>query len=140
MTVEDHFREAYREGSTPWDIGEADFNLVQAVTTLPISPCKALDIGCGTGDNAIWLCQQNFDLIGIDVSEIAIEKATEKAAEANVSCRFAVLNILKSHVDGAPSALPLTGGASIHWLLRVNGRHLPNRSAAIWKMAAYGSV
>lgn len=77
-------------------------NLVHAVTTLPIAPCKALDIGCGTGDNAIWLSAQNFDVLGLDASEIAIEQAREKAAKANVACTFAVLNILKSHVDRAP--------------------------------------
>jgi SAM-dependent methyltransferase len=102
MSVEDHFREAYREGSTPWDIGKPDFNLVQTVTTVPVAPSKALDIGCGTGDNAIWLAQRDFDVIGIDISEIAIEKARAKAAKANVTCTFAVLNILKTHVDGAP--------------------------------------
>ena len=72
------------------------------MTTTPIAPCKALEIGCGTGDNAIWLSQQNFTLVGVDSAEIAIEKAREKAAKANVTCAFAVLNILKTSVDGAP--------------------------------------
>jgi methyl halide transferase len=102
MSVEEHFLQAYREGSAPWDIGKPDFNLIQTITATPVGPCKALEIGCGTGDNAIWLAQQNFDVIGIDFSEIAIEKAKEKAAKANVTCTFAVLNILKSHVDEAP--------------------------------------
>ena len=101
MSAEDRFSERYREGSAPWDIGKPDFNLVQAVTTLPIDPCRALDIGCGTGDNAVWLSQQGFQVVGVDASEIAIEKAREKAAQANVTCTFAVLNILKSHVEGA---------------------------------------
>jgi SAM-dependent methyltransferase len=102
MSVEDHFRQAYKEGSTPWDIGKPDFNLVQTVTTLPIPPCEALEIGCGTGDNAIWLSQHGFQVVGLDASEIAIEKAKEKAANAGVSCSFFVLDILKSHVEGAP--------------------------------------
>src|SRR5215475_7959965 len=115
MTVEDHFRESYREGSTPWDIGKADFNLVQTVTTAPVAPCKALEIGCGTGDNAIWLAQRNFDVIGIDISEIAIEKAKEKAAKANVTSTFVVLNILKTHVDGAPFGFAFDRGC-VHTL------------------------
>ena len=103
MRDEEHFREAYKEGSTPpWDIGRADFNLLQTVTTRPIPPCKALEIGCGTGDNALWLAEQNFEVVGVDFSEIAITKAREKAAKANVTCMFAVLNFLKTHVDGAP--------------------------------------
>jgi SAM-dependent methyltransferase len=102
MVVEKHFKERYEAGDTPWDIGKPDFNLIQSVTTMPINPCKALDIGCGTGDNAIWLSQQNFHVIGIDTSEIAIEKAKEKALKANVKCTFIVADILTDHVEGAP--------------------------------------
>jgi len=102
MTPEDRFNEHYKEGSAPWDIGKPDFNLIQTVTTTPIAPCKALEVGCGTGDNAIWLSQQHFTVVGVDASEIAIEKARDKAAKTNASCTFAVLNIFKSHADGAP--------------------------------------
>jgi methyl halide transferase len=61
-----------------------------------------VDIGCGTGDNVIWLSQQDFTVVGVDAAEIAIEKAREKAARAKVQCTFAVLNILNDQVDGAP--------------------------------------
>jgi SAM-dependent methyltransferase len=110
MTVEDRFNEHYKEGSAPWDIGKPDFNLIQAVTTTPIAPCKTLEIGCGTGDNAIWLSEQHFTVIGVDISEIAIEKAREKAANANVTCKYAVLNVLKSHIEGAPFAFAFDRG------------------------------
>jgi SAM-dependent methyltransferase len=73
MTVEKRFKERYQAGDTPWDIGKPDFNLIQAVTSTAIRPCKALELGCGTGDNAIWLSQQNFQVLGIGTSEIAIE-------------------------------------------------------------------
>jgi 2-polyprenyl-3-methyl-5-hydroxy-6-metoxy-1,4-benzoquinol methylase len=66
MTVEDRFKGRYEAQDTPWDIGQPDFNLIQVVTTTPIKPCKAIDIGCGTGDNAIWLAQQGFTVAGID--------------------------------------------------------------------------
>ena len=69
---------------------------------MPIAPCRALDTGCGTGDNAVWLSQQNFHVVGIDTSEIAIEKAKEKAARTDITCAFLVLDILKLHVEGAP--------------------------------------
>ena len=102
MTVERRYKERYEARDTPWDIGRPDFNLTQTVNATPIEPCRALDIGCGTGDNAIWLSKQNFHVLGIDTSEIAIEKAKEKALKANVKCTFMVIDILTDHIEGVP--------------------------------------
>lgn len=102
MTAEEHFKKRYESGDTPWDIGKPDFNLIQTVTTMAIEPCKALDIGCGTGDNSIWLSQKNFQVIGIDISEIAIQKAIDKASKANVKCTFIVVDFLTNKIAGAP--------------------------------------
>lgn len=102
MTIAKRYQERYETGDTPWDIGKPDFNLIQTVTSKGIRPCKALDIGCGTGDNSIWLCQQNFQVIGIDTSPQAIQKAIAKAAQANVQCTFLVLDFLADKISGAP--------------------------------------
>jgi len=102
MAEEDRFKQRYRSGNTPWDIGRPDSNLIQTVNALPVKPCNALDIGCGTGDNAIWLSQQGFQVAGIDSSEVAVEKAREKASKANAQCAFRVADILKGRVEGAP--------------------------------------
>ena len=102
MREEDRFKERYKTGDTPWDIGKPDFNLIQTVTATPIKPCKALEIGCGTGDNSIWLYQQSFHVVGIDASEVAIENAKEKALKANATCTFLVSDVLTSPIDGAP--------------------------------------
>lgn len=98
MSVQNRFKERYRTGDTPWDLGRADFNLIDMVTKRPISKCKALDIGCGTGDNAVWLAQQNFIVTGTDSSEIAIEKAMEKVSKAKVKCTFYVIDFLKHEI------------------------------------------
>jgi SAM-dependent methyltransferase len=102
LTEGRRFEKRYQAGDTPWDIGKPDSNLIQTVIALPIKPCKALEIGCGTGDNAIWLSQQGFRMVGIDTSEIAIEKAKEKASRADTKCAFRVSDILKNHIEGAP--------------------------------------
>jgi SAM-dependent methyltransferase len=102
MAAAEHFKKRYESGDTPWDIGKPDFNLIQTVTTVAIEPCKALDIGCGTGDNSIWLSQKNFHVIGIDTSEIAIQKAIEKASKANVKCTFIVIDFLTNKIEEAP--------------------------------------
>jgi SAM-dependent methyltransferase len=102
MAEQNRFKQRYETGDTPWDIGKPDFNLIQTVTTTPIKPCTALEIGCGTGDNSIWLCQQSFHVVGIDASEIAIEKAKEKALKANAKCTFLVSDVLTSPIEWAP--------------------------------------
>jgi SAM-dependent methyltransferase len=102
MTEVNRFKQRYEAGDTPWDIGKPDSNLIQIVTTTPIRPCKALEIGCGTGDNAIWLSELNFDVLGIDTSEIAIEKAKDKASRVNTKCAFLLSDVLTSHLIGAP--------------------------------------
>ncbi len=110
MATEEHFKKRYESGDTPWDIGKADFNLIQTVTTAAIEPCKALDIGCGTGDNSIWLSQKNFAVVGIDTSEIAIEKAREKASKAKAQCTFQVTDFLTNRIAGAPFGLAFDRG------------------------------
>ncbi len=102
MTVEDRYKERYKSGDTPWDVGQPDFNLIEVVTQKPIQSCKVLDIGCGTGDNSIWLAQNRFQVIGTDVSDIAIEKAKEKASKAGVKCDFMLVDFLKKKIQGAP--------------------------------------
>jgi methyl halide transferase len=102
MTVEDRYRERYKSGDTPWNIGQPDFNLVEVVTRKPILSCKVLDIGCGTGDNSIWLARNSFQVIGTDTSSIAIEKAKEKASKANVECDFMLVDFLKNKIEGTP--------------------------------------
>lgn len=102
MSDQERWEERYRTGSTPWDIGRPDFNLTEMVTERPIRNCKALEIGCGTGSNAVWLAQQNFSVTATDVSDIAIQKAKERASDAGVKCVFLVSDFLNDEIPGAP--------------------------------------
>jgi SAM-dependent methyltransferase len=102
MTVEARYEERYKSGNTPWDVGRPDFNLIDIVTEKPIPSCKVLDIGCGTGDNSIWLAQQRFQVTATDTSGIAIEKAKEKALKAQIACDFRCVDFLRNQIQGAP--------------------------------------
>jgi SAM-dependent methyltransferase len=102
MRDAEHFKQMYRAGEAPWDLGKPDANLIHAVTTTLIRPCRTLEIGCGTGDNAIWLAQQGFDVVAVDVSSIAIEQATAKAAKIGTKCDFLVLDIFRKNIEGGP--------------------------------------
>ncbi|MBW2220772.1 MAG: methyltransferase domain-containing protein, partial [Deltaproteobacteria bacterium] len=102
MANENRFKKRYKSGDTPWDAGQPDFNLIETVIKNPVLSCKALDVGCGTGDNSIWLSQKGFQVTGTDIADIAIEKAKEKASKAKVKCDFILDDFIKNKIDGGP--------------------------------------
>ncbi len=55
-----------------------------------LTPGRALDIGCGTGGNAMWLAQQGWQVTAVDYSVVAIEKGKQLAAERGVNVEFVV--------------------------------------------------
>jgi SAM-dependent methyltransferase len=110
MTVEERYRKRYESGDTPWDVGQPDFNLIEVVTKRPILSCRALDIGCGTGDNSIWLAQSRFQVTGTDTSDTALQKAKEKASKAGVECDLMLVDFLKNKIEGAPFGLAFDRG------------------------------
>jgi SAM-dependent methyltransferase len=99
---QEQYKEHYKAKITPWDPGRPDFNLVDMVTKRPIEKCKALDVGCGSGHNSIWLTQHEFLVTGVDVSEIALQKAKENASTNNVNCTFLLLDFFEKYIPGLP--------------------------------------
>ncbi len=66
-----------------------------------IKPSRAIDLGCGTGANAIYLAQKGFEVTGVDFAEAAIEKARARAREAGVRAEFIVDDLTNlRHVIG----------------------------------------
>ncbi|OEU55035.1 MAG: methyltransferase type 11 [Desulfobacterales bacterium C00003106] len=105
MSIQNRWHERYKTADIPWDTGRPDFNLIDMVTKRPIPGCRTLEVGCGTGDNAIWLARHSFRVTGSDLSEIAIQKAGDKASDAGVECRFVVADFLRDKISGAPFGL-----------------------------------
>ena len=136
--MEGSFRERYRSGNTPWDIGQPDFNLIEVVTKHPIPSCKALDIGCGTGDNSIWLGQNGFQVTGTDTSDIALEKAKEKASKLTLNAISCLLIFSRTNLKALLSVLYLTEVVSTHSVLKRIEEHLPRMWLPIWGKPACG--
>lgn len=71
----------YSEKQAMWS-GQPNAALVQTVSDL--EPGTALDLGCGEGADVIWLAQQGWDALGLDISTVAIERATAAADVAGL--------------------------------------------------------
>jgi 2-polyprenyl-3-methyl-5-hydroxy-6-metoxy-1,4-benzoquinol methylase len=53
-----------------------------------ISGRRALDIACGEGRNSVFLAQQGFQVTGLDISDVGLEKARQRAAAAGVTVDY----------------------------------------------------
>jgi SAM-dependent methyltransferase len=73
--------------------------LVELIETRAIAPGRTLEVGCGTGTNAIYLAEHGFEVVGVDVSPVAIENAR---ARAHGRCRFETVDFLSEAPPGAP--------------------------------------
>jgi SAM-dependent methyltransferase len=55
---------------------------------------RVLDVGCGTGENALYVAGNGFLVSGVDLSNRAITAATAKAAERMLKVDFRAGNVL----------------------------------------------
>ncbi len=87
----------------PWDIGSTAPELQEAFEELELAGRPVLEIGCGTGTNAIWMAQQKCKVVATDISPTAIEAAVNKTKEAKVEVEYAISDICqtKAVADGA---------------------------------------
>jgi SAM-dependent methyltransferase len=81
------YRLMYWLGQSHWDTGVTPPEVTQAFEAGDIPPGPALDLGCGTGTNVIYMAEQGRQAIGIDFVPTAIATARKKAQQAGVSER-----------------------------------------------------
>ncbi len=83
-----YYRFAYRFAKPRWDSSEPRREAEKLVEGRP--PGRALDLGCGTGANAVYLAKHGWEVVGVDFVADAIERAKTRAVSAGVPVRFVV--------------------------------------------------
>lgn len=78
------FTAMYWRKHTPWDTGVTPPELRAAVEGPEAeAPGRALDIGCGTGLNSVYLARHGWDVTGIDFAGPAIAQARSRLRHAS---------------------------------------------------------
>lgn len=83
--VADEWDRRYSDASQIWS-GRPNGQLV--TETARLRPGRVLDVGCGEGADALWLAERGWDVTGLDVSQVALDRAAGQAESAGVSVRW----------------------------------------------------
>lgn len=77
----------------------ADHDLLLPELAEGLQPGRALDLGCGSGGNAVWLAGRGWRVTAVDFSEVAIEKGRGRASESGVEVEFLVSDVTTYRPD-----------------------------------------
>lgn len=80
-----HWEERYGERERVWS-GRVNTRLAEIAE--PLNPGRALDLGCGEGADAIWLAEHGWQVTAVDISETALQRASEDARARGVLDRI----------------------------------------------------
>jgi methyl halide transferase len=83
----------YRAGTPPWDTGRPSPELVALLDSRLLSPCTALELGCGSGANAVHLARRRFEVTAVDGSPLALERARLRAEQSGALVRFVLADV-----------------------------------------------
>jgi cyclopropane fatty-acyl-phospholipid synthase-like methyltransferase len=98
------FKTFYRLGFVPWDghpLATSLRDLIEGDGVL--APGTALDLGCGTGDNSIYLAKHGWRVTGVDFVAKAVDKARAKAEANKVAVNFARADVTRLSSEGVGS-------------------------------------
>ena len=94
------FDRMYAAGTAPWDSGMVSQELVRVIEAGRFRGRSVLEMGCGTGTNAIELARRGFQVTAIDWAVRAVRRAREKARSAGVTIDFRVGDIVRTELEG----------------------------------------
>lgn len=84
-----------RTKKIPFFTNVPDENLVSYFTRGIVQAGNVLELGCGAGRNAIYMAQQGCSVRAVDLSEVALNWAKERAAEQKLNIQFVQANLFE---------------------------------------------
>ncbi|ANH38416.1 Tellurite methyltransferase [Nocardioides dokdonensis FR1436] len=97
MWTAEFWDERYAEKSAIWS-GRPNARLVEHVASLP--PGTALDVGCGEGADALWLAGRGWQVTGVDLSQVALDRAAARAREEGLEIDLRQRDLISAPVPG----------------------------------------
>lgn len=98
----------YEQGAhrTNWDTAWPSPELAGFVAGRVWAPgARAVDLGCGTGADAVWLAQAGFEAVGVDISRRALDEARARAAEAGAVVHWVEASVFALPIEDGSAAL-----------------------------------
>ncbi len=97
--LRNYWEDRYRSNQTPFDVENPDEWIAELELKGQIG-ADVLDCGCGPGRTAIYLSERGHHVVGVDISQSAIERARQKATERHVEVEFKRADVLElSEID-----------------------------------------
>ena len=119
----------------PWDTKAPKENVI-AWQEAGLVHGEVLDIGCGLGDNAVYLAAQGHSVTGLDISPTALITAERRAKDAGVDVRFAVADATK--LDGYTDAFDTVIDSGMYHCLDDDGKR--SYAAAVHRATRPGAT
>lgn len=95
----------------PWDTGITPPEVVAAIEgPQKLKPGRALDLGCGTGTNSLYLARHAWQVTGVDFAGTAIRKARRRAKKESLAVDFYTADITQLDFLSPPFDLILDIG------------------------------
>jgi len=85
----------YRDGTPSWETGNPSGELVDILDEGTIPPGTTLEVGCGTGADAVYLARRGFEVTAVDSSPLAVERAHSRAELAGVPVCFVLDDVFE---------------------------------------------
>lgn len=129
LTPREYWNRRYSQRPLMWS-GAVNRSLARALND--VTPGRALDLGCGEGADVIWLATQGWQVTGIDLSEVAIDRAREAATAAGLAgtqAKFVAGDILEWFESGDPGEFDLVAGSFFHARVELPRTQILRRAA-----------